>query len=481
MFVAHRSDAVALVPDYFKGGSSIDAAIPAGIDFDAACKILGERLQSAWNAPVEFVDLRGGSWRLLTAASQFPALRLLVRAVRRTAPRGRWPEANVLRIAGADWTLFQVWDMADRRLFLLLGGDWTASQALLEDAARRVGTLLRPIDSHRGNATARLRAVAALSQRLVHATPADVPQVIAKACARAVGADRGSVALYDPQRNALIVEATYGYSVALVKHLRLRPGAGIIGTVFRNGRPIINAPGGFTLERPRNRYRTRSLIAVPLVGYDDVMGVVSVCDPEGRPSFDRRDLRLLRKLADVGSLALGRVAAQRDAEEHSRRAAVDPLTGLFNRRHFHMRLDEEIERSRRQSSPLALLMLDVDGLKQLNDQLGHPVGDHVLRTVADVLRRSVRLFDVCTRYGGDEFAILMPGAEADSSRQVADRIREGVENFQPSVGPTAGHPLITASIGIATTAGTTAEELIARADEALYTAKRQGRNRVAIA
>ena len=270
--------------------------------------------------------------------------------------------------------------------------------------------------------------MATLSGRLVHATAADVPRIIAEACAGAIGAERASVALYDPQQGVLTVEAAYGYSVALVKHLRLRPGAGIIGGVYGSGRPLMSTSGGFELKRPRNRYRTRSLISVPLVGYEGTLGVVSVCDPIGRPSFDRRDLRAVTKLAEIGSLALGRCVAQQDAEAHSRRAAVDPLTGLFNRRHFQMRLDEEIERSRRQSSPLALLMMDVDGLKQVNDQLGHPVGDHVLRTVADVLRRSVRLFDVCTRYGGDEFAILMPGAETESSHQVADRIREGVED-----------------------------------------------------
>jgi diguanylate cyclase (GGDEF)-like protein len=461
--------------------SSIDGAVPAGVDFDAACRFITDGLQQICGGPVAFVEIRAAAWRFVSASGSVPAARLVARAVRRSGGRGLSPDANVVAISGAAWTLVRIWDYGDRRLLLMVGGDWTQPEEFLEDTARRLAALLRPLDARRGASTGRLRAVATLSQRLVHASPVDVPQIIAEACARAVGADRGSVALYDSQRGALIVEAAYGYSVALVKHLRLRPGVGIIGSVFRSGRPVMNAAGGFTLERPRNRYRTRSLMSVPLVGRDTVLGVVSVCDPAGRPSFDRRDLRALRQLASVGSLALGRVAAQQEAEAHSRRAAVDPLTGLFNRRHFHMRLDEEIERSRRQSSPLALLMLDVDGLKQLNDQLGHPVGDHVLRTVADVLRRSVRLFDVCTRYGGDEFAILMPGAEAESSRQVADRIREGVEDFQSSIGASAGRPMITASIGIATTAGTTAEELVARADEALYTAKRQGRNRVALA
>jgi diguanylate cyclase (GGDEF)-like protein len=122
----------------------------------------------------------------------------------------------------------------------------------------------------------------------------------------------------------------------------------------------------------------------------------------------------------------------------------------------------------------------VDGFKQLNDRLGHLVGDAVLRVVGDVLRRSVRLFDVCARQGGDEFAILMPGSSPENSRQIAERIREGVEDSRPAGGPWSDDLRLTTSIGIATFANTTGEDLIDRADQALYAAKRQGKNRVVI-
>jgi diguanylate cyclase (GGDEF)-like protein len=185
-------------------------------------------------------------------------------------------------------------------------------------------------------------------------------------------------------------------------------------------------------------------------------------------------------LSSVAGLALDRARALEEAQASARVAAIDALTGLFNRRHFHSRLDEEVERARRQSSPLALLLLDVDNFKQLNDRLGHLVGDAVLRVVGDVLRRSVRLFDVCARFGGDEFAILMPGSGTESTRHVAERIREGVEDSRPAGGPWSDDVRVTTSIGLATFAGGTAEDLIGRADQALYAAKREGRNRVRI-
>ena len=124
--------------------------------------------------------------------------------------------------------------------------------------------------------------------------------------------------------------------------------------------------------------------------------------------------------------------------------------------------------------------LDVDNFKQLNDRLGHQAGDAVLRVIGDVLRRSVRLFDVCARYGGDEFAVLLPDNGDGSSAQIAERIREGIEGSRPRGGPWSDDVRVTVSIGIASVLATTGEELLARADQALYLAKREGRNRVAV-
>jgi diguanylate cyclase (GGDEF)-like protein len=380
------------------------------------------------------------------------------------------------------WTCITIERRGRTMLVLVLAGDWTLSKMLLSEWAARLSSVLQRFTLRISNAsTRRLLAAYALPRRLARADDAaSMYQSIVETCAKAVDAQKGSIAVFNPEQQSLAITATVGYPSVLVRRLRFRPGAGIIGTVFRTGRAmrIGNSAQLGTLSRPRLRYRTSSFISVPLRGSAGVLGVINVSDRrDGRP-FDISDLRTILTLGAVAGLALDRAFAYEEARASARVAAVDGLTGLFNRHHFHTRLEEEVERARRQASPLTLLMLDVDHFKQLNDRLGHLVGDAVLRVVGDVLRRSVRLFDVCARVGGDEFAILMPGSGAESTRHVAERIREGVEDSRPPGGPWADDVRVTASIGIATFAGGTGEELFGRADQAMYAAKRDGRNRI---
>jgi len=300
-------------------------------------------------------------------------------------------------------------------------------------------------------------------------------QMTMDACARAVGATKGSLTIYNDDQRSLAVAATFGYPDILVRHLTFRPGTGIIGTVFRTQqarrvediRRVTDGPGA------RLRYRTPSYMAVPLAGCDRPLGVLCVSDrQDGRP-FSVEDLTTLRALAGVASLALERARALELASAREHDAAIDPLTGLFNRRYFHARLDEEIERARRQSIPLTLAMVDIDEFKEYNDRLGHQAGDTLLRAVADALRRSVRVFDVCARIGGDEFTILMPGGTDESRYRIAARVREEIQRYKPH----AMDLPVSVSIGIHSGTPATAAELLTLADEALYVAKRAGKAR----
>jgi diguanylate cyclase (GGDEF)-like protein len=298
--------------------------------------------------------------------------------------------------------------------------------------------------------------------------------------ARAVRAEMGSLAVLVPVEETLAVVATYGYPSVVVEDVRLAPGEGVLGRVFSTARPILTRTAS---ENPgatrRRRYRTDSYVALPLVTADGVIAVVALTDKADSTPFDDEDLATLTALGVPAALALAREQLRDRTHDLAHLATVDGLTGLFNRRYFETRLEQEIQRQRRQADELALLMVDLDNFKDLNDSQGHLVGDRVLREVADILRRAVRIFDVCARYGGEEFVILMPGAGAPTALRIAERIRRQVEQHFAS-GLRSGQPMpTTVSVGVSTASPTTSREtLIAQADSALLWAKTSGKNLV---
>lgn len=161
----------------------------------------------------------------------------------------------------------------------------------------------------------------------------------------------------------------------------------------------------------------------------------------------------------------------------ARLAALDPLTGLVNQCHFVHALDSELRRALREDAPVSLLVADLDHFKDVNDNHGHMVGDGVLISVAKSVREAIRPYDVACRIGGEEFAVILPGATADEAAMVAARIRQAVaESTVP------GFPAVTVSLGVACFPdhAATADLLVKRADDAMYIAKRAGRDAVAL-
>lgn len=178
------------------------------------------------------------------------------------------------------------------------------------------------------------------------------------------------------------------------------------------------------------------------------------------------------------ALALANFRLQQSLREQSIR---DPLTHLFNRRYLEESLNLELARANRSEAPLGLMMIDVDHFKRFNDTFGHDAGDAVLRAVGQALPGQVRAGDVVCRYGGEEFTVILPGADLDLTLKRAEEIRQAVmalavRHQKQSLAQ------VTVSIGVAARAlhGDTAESLLASADAALYRAKANGRNRVEI-
>jgi diguanylate cyclase (GGDEF)-like protein len=210
-------------------------------------------------------------------------------------------------------------------------------------------------------------------------------------------------------------------------------------------------------------------------GPERVTGVISVWR-QGRP-FERRERELFHYLAGQAAVSIENVNLHETVE---RQAITDELTGLSNRRRFQETMAAEVERSRRFGQELGLVLLDIDDFKSVNDTYGHQQGDLVLREIAKVLRASSREIDEPARYGGEELAVILPGTNLEGAFELAERVREGIENLRlPILGDDGAEPLrVTASLGAASLpeAGSDARTLVAAADEALYQAKRGGKN-----
>lgn len=234
---------------------------------------------------------------------------------------------------------------------------------------------------------------------------------------------------------------------------------------------------------PRHDYRLPGMTPhghyiIPLRADGDVIGVLFLytdVNPESGPAR----ITLLETIGSQIGLAIRRLQTQAELE---RLAHEDPLTGLMNRRAVLGRLDAELDRGRRYQTATAVIMLDGDHFKRVNDSHGHLAGDAVLATLARRMERAVRAYDVVGRYGGEEFLVVLPDADAAEAAQVAERIRAAVRDRAILA---EGHHLdITVSVGVASTGATfdvDAQRLIDAADQALYAAKAGGRDRVELA
>lgn len=212
------------------------------------------------------------------------------------------------------------------------------------------------------------------------------------------------------------------------------------------------------------------------------IGSLCVLDDQPR-ALGEQQLRLLLRLSRQVMALIELRSHQRALAEAlvtmERFATVDELTGLCNRRVLLERLDVEAERARRFNLPLSLIMMDLDHFKSINDDHGHAIGDLVLRSVGNIVRDRVRQVDIAGRYGGEEFCIVLPGTPLDGALALAELLRTGIEDLGDS--DINRKFAATASFGVATLGtGVKADltTLLKAADEALYRAKRKGRNRV---
>ena len=215
----------------------------------------------------------------------------------------------------------------------------------------------------------------------------------------------------------------------------------------------------------------RVLVMLPLVAKGQAIGLVEMFSRSEVP-WDPQRLEVARTMANEAAMALENARLYEDLRK---RADRDPLTGFYNHRYLHERMGEEVVRSQRGKRPLSVMMLDLDDFKLVNDTFGHLFGDRFLAWTAELIRATLRASDVPARYGGDEFAVILPDTDAPEASRAAERILDAFRD-RPFTDDQRGPVPIVASIGVATfpVDGRTVTELIASADRALYRVKRDG-------
>jgi diguanylate cyclase (GGDEF)-like protein/putative nucleotidyltransferase with HDIG domain len=303
--------------------------------------------------------------------------------------------------------------------------------------------------------------------------PQELLPSICRQVRNAFGYDLGRIEIMDPSGEELVVEAEAGYGLELIGR-RVRIGEGLSGVAADSGEPVL---ANSVVKEPRYialHPGIRSALSLPLKYREELMGVLSL-ESKQAYAFSQQDVLTLRTLADQLAVALHNARAYQVALEQ---AITDGLTGLKTHRYFMEALDREWRRSTRSGQTFSVIMMDLDGFKQVNDRHGHLEGDKVLTAVANLLNDRVRQSNVVARYGGDEFAIMLPEARTDQTEILAERLRASIESDRYL----AAHH-VTASFGIATFPlhGPTQEEILRVADSGMYLAKHHHGNRVRVA
>jgi len=296
-------------------------------------------------------------------------------------------------------------------------------------------------------------------------------------------AERASLLVYDEATDQLTVKAAVGIPANISDVSSMRLGEGISGETLQLRKPVMVADleaAGLKAAPAERRYKTKSFISYPITIGGRRVGVLNLTDKTGGGAYDAVDLNLLEIVVPQVALALERAEWQEKASLFQLMSITDPLTSLPNRRYLEERLSEEVNRSRRYEQPLSFLMIDIDDFKLYNDRNGHQAGDLALQVTAQELKAALRAADVASRYGGEEFSVLLPQTTLAEAGVIAERMRDRIERTHFPHAKSQPLGAVTISVGVSTFTPTinTAEQIIWAADRALYSAKHEGKNRI---
>ncbi|NRF65810.1 diguanylate cyclase [Aquincola sp. S2] len=399
-------------------------------------------------------------WR--TAMEREGSVRDFPLQLRRRDGQVRWVSNSSRVVRGADGQALYyegtLEDVTERRQ-----AEANAERLIREEAARQQAEAARDEMARLGEMVGLMQACATLDE---------LRAVIAQQLPRLFEGDDGALYLFEPQQRFVAIAAAWGMAPSFADSLTADD-----CWALRRGRPhlVEHGPDGL-----RCRHVDRALsnyACLPLIAQGEALGFLHLRCNAGRPIAQRRPY--LQTVAE--NLALGFANVKlREALRHE--AIRDPLTGLYNRRFMNETLERACHSATRTGRPLALLLIDIDHFKRLNDSFGHDVGDRVLREVAKSIAARIRSSDLACRFGGEEFLVILPDTALEAARAVAEVLCKGVRELALSDSSRAIGQ-VTISLGVASFPqhGSDRAVLTRAADAALYQAKGQGRDRVVVA
>ena len=312
----------------------------------------------------------------------------------------------------------------------------------------------------------------------------DLPKVLPKIMdplRQMVSAEAWSVMLMSNDESELVLEAAKARPGKRVKQFRLKLGQGEAGMAALDRAPKVVPDvaryGDFDASLDAaTGWKTRSVMAVPIISKGRLLGVMELINKQDPKGFSGSDLELVSRLLGQAAIAIEQAEMYRKMADL---VITDDLTKLFNLRYLERTLEVEVERSMRYGLSVAVIFMDIDYFKKVNDRFGHLVGSKLLVEISQLILKSLRRVDIVARYGGDEFVIVLPQTDVEAGRLIAERLRKNIERntFLKSENLSLK---LTASFGIACYpqhAGSK-EDLIRLADEAMYRVKYHSRNSV---
>lgn len=355
-----------------------------------------------------------------------------------------------------------------------------AAQSQLAASHQKIGLLLEGAQRQ----TIEITQISELGSLLqACASRQEVFRLIPERLRRLFPGASGSISLFNDSRNRIEGVAKWGITPA---DQILQPDD---CWALRRGRTHAH-PGGHSVPRCAHFIGDGPSVCIPLIANGATFGTLSLqndgllpAHPDPDPDAASEAFARRRQLAGAVAEPLALAIANLDLRESLRTQAVrDPLTGLYNRRYMQEFLERELHSARRKQRPVTVMMLDLDHFKRYNDNFGHSIGDRALAIIGEVLLRSVRAEDVACRYGGEEFALILPECSLQKAAVRAEEIRKRIQEGRVQTDGQPADP-VTVSVGLAAFDETTdrVDLLLKLADDALYQAKSEGRNRVVVA